>query len=66
MYALAGNGDILSYEDLDLHLQKSNVSGAMVARFVLFVNFTDQKTKREIHYTKKLTSFYLVEVSSLE
>lgn len=33
VYSL-GNGDILSYEDVELHRQETGVSGVMIARYV--------------------------------
>ncbi|KAL5006347.1 hypothetical protein ScPMuIL_015153 [Solemya velum] len=43
-----GNGDIMSYEDADLHLEKTGVTGLMIARGALIKPwiFTEIKEKR--------------------
>lgn len=45
---LFGNGDILSYEDLDIHMKETSVKGCMIARGALIKPwiFTEIKEKR--------------------
>ena len=35
LFCASGNGDILSYEDANLHKEASGVSGVMLARYVI-------------------------------
>jgi hypothetical protein len=45
---LTGNGDILSYEDLDRHIKETQVKGCMIARFDYFFGSPDLKGSHEL------------------
>ena len=40
LFCVSGNGDILSYEDANLHKEASGVSGVMLARYVIMCMWT--------------------------
>ena len=39
-FCVSGNGDILSYEDANLHKEASGASGVMLARYVIMRTWT--------------------------
>jgi hypothetical protein len=45
---LTGNGDILSYEDLDRHIKETQVKGCMIARFDYLFGSPDLKGSHEL------------------
>ena len=61
-----GNGDILSYEDLERHMQETEVKGCMIARFVyLNINFKSGKKSFQIvcpEFSSQYTIYFHIDM----
>ena len=49
---LAGNGDVLSYEDYEYNMEKCGVAGCMIARWGI-IHATNYKKLKEVKITNR-------------